>query len=164
MASKTESTLRNMLLALFVVAFISATTLGYVYEFTKGPIATAKLKKKIAAIKKVVPEFTNDPNPPKDIFAIPIATNAPIIIIQTGKLLGTLNASNKPVIIAEPSVSDGCFLNMNFVIRYSKTSAETTDVKITIKAPIPKKYNDTTVVGINAISTPYIKDFIVSFP
>ena len=62
MASKTESTLRNMLLALFVVAFISATTLGYVYEFTKGPIEVAKLKKKIAAIKKVVPEFTNDPS------------------------------------------------------------------------------------------------------
>ncbi len=59
---KTESTLRNMLIALFVVSFISATTLGYVYEFTKGPIAVAKLKKKIAAIKKVVPEFTNDPN------------------------------------------------------------------------------------------------------
>jgi len=62
MASKTESTLRNMLIALFVVSFISATTLGYVYELTKGPIAVAKLKKKIAAIKKVVPEFTNDPN------------------------------------------------------------------------------------------------------
>ena len=62
MASKTESTLRNMLIALFVVSFISATTLGYVYEFTKEPIAAAKLKKKIAAIKQVVPEFTNDPN------------------------------------------------------------------------------------------------------
>ena len=62
MASKTESTLRNMLLALFVVSFISATTLGYVYELTKGPIAEAKLIKKIGAIKKVVPEFTNDAN------------------------------------------------------------------------------------------------------
>ena len=62
MASKTESTFRNMLIALFVVSFISATTLGYVYEFTKEPIAAAKLMKKIAAIKKVVPEFTNDPN------------------------------------------------------------------------------------------------------
>jgi len=62
MASKTESTFKNMLIALFVVSFISATTLGYVYEFTKGPIAIAKLKKKISAIKKVVPEFTNNPN------------------------------------------------------------------------------------------------------
>jgi len=61
MVKKTESTLRNMLLALFVVAFISATTLGYVYEFTKGPIAAAKLKKKTEAIKIVVPEFTNNP-------------------------------------------------------------------------------------------------------
>ncbi|MEN8119011.1 MAG: RnfABCDGE type electron transport complex subunit G [Bacteroidota bacterium] len=68
MASKTESTLRNMLIALFVVSFISATTLGYVYEFTKGPIAEAKLKKKIAAIEKVVPEFTNNPN--EDMYLI----------------------------------------------------------------------------------------------
>lgn len=68
MASKTESTLRNMLLALFVVSLISATTLGYVYELTKAPIAAAKLKKKIAAIKKVVPEFTNDPN--EDMFKV----------------------------------------------------------------------------------------------
>ena len=51
-----------MVLALFVVSLVSATTLGFVYEFTKGPIAAAKLKKKIEAIKKVVPEFTNDPN------------------------------------------------------------------------------------------------------
>jgi len=61
MAKKTESTLRNMLIALFVVALISSTTLGYVYEFTKGPIEAAKLKKKVEAIKIVVPEFTNNP-------------------------------------------------------------------------------------------------------
>ena len=61
MAKKTESTLRNMLIALFVVALISSTTLGYVYEFTKGPIAAAKLKKKVEAIKIVVPEFNNNP-------------------------------------------------------------------------------------------------------
>ena len=58
-----------MVLALFVVSLISATTLAYVYEFTKGPIAVAKLKKKIAAIKKVVPDFTNDPN--AEMFKVP---------------------------------------------------------------------------------------------
>lgn len=62
MASKTESTLRNMVIALFLVALASATSLGYIYELTKGPIDQAKLKKKLAAIQLVVPEFTNDPN------------------------------------------------------------------------------------------------------
>jgi electron transport complex protein RnfG len=45
MASKTESTLRNMVLALFLVALASATSLGYIYELTKGPIDAAKLKR-----------------------------------------------------------------------------------------------------------------------
>lgn len=62
MANKTESTLRNMVLALLIVALISATSLGYIYEFTKGPIDKAKMQKKIAAIKLVVPDFTNNPN------------------------------------------------------------------------------------------------------
>ncbi len=35
---------------------------------------------------------------------IPIATNEPIITIQTGKFVGKLNESNKPVSAAEPSV------------------------------------------------------------
>ncbi|MBN1253577.1 MAG: RnfABCDGE type electron transport complex subunit G [Bacteroidales bacterium] len=69
MAKKTESTLKNMLVALFVIAFISSTTLGYVYEFTKGPISDARLKKKVEAIKIVVPEFTNNPN--LDSYKIP---------------------------------------------------------------------------------------------
>ena len=43
------------------------------------------------------------PNPPNDIFPMPIATSAPIMIIQIGKFEGRLNASNTPVIIAEPS-------------------------------------------------------------
>jgi len=62
MASKTESTLRNMVVALFLVAAVSATALGYIYELTKGPIDAAKLKKKLSAIQVVVPEFSNDPN------------------------------------------------------------------------------------------------------
>ena len=45
------------------------------------------------------------PNPPNDIFPIPIETMAPITMIHHGKLLGTLNASRIPVIIADPSVT-----------------------------------------------------------
>jgi len=69
MASKTESTLRNMVLALLLVAAASATSLGYIYELTKGPIDQAKLKKKLSAIQLVVPEFSNDPN--ADMFKVP---------------------------------------------------------------------------------------------
>ncbi len=62
MASKTESTLRNMVVVLLAVALVSATSLGYIYEFTKGPISKAKMAKKIAAIELVVPKFNNNPN------------------------------------------------------------------------------------------------------
>ena len=54
------------------------------------------------------------PNPPNDILPTPIATNAPRIIIQIGKLLGTLKARSTPVIIAEPSVIVGLPLIKNF--------------------------------------------------
>ena len=43
------------------------------------------------------------PKPPNDILPIPMATNAPIIIMNIGKLLGMLNANSIPVIMAEPS-------------------------------------------------------------
>jgi electron transport complex protein RnfG len=45
MAGKTESTLRNMVLVMLGVALASATSLGYIYELTKGPIDKAKLAK-----------------------------------------------------------------------------------------------------------------------
>lgn len=62
MAKKLESNFVNMVVVLFVVALVASTTLGYVYEFTKGPIAAAQLAKKMAAIQKVVPTFDNTPN------------------------------------------------------------------------------------------------------
>jgi len=59
--AKTESTFTNMVLTLFFVTFISSTALGFFYEITKMPIKKAALAKKIKAIKKVVPPFTNNP-------------------------------------------------------------------------------------------------------
>ena len=50
-----------MLLALFVVAFVSSISVGTVYEVTKNPIAQAKQAKKTNAIKAVVPDFDNNP-------------------------------------------------------------------------------------------------------
>ena len=60
--AKKESTLVNMLIALFVITFVASTSLGLVYQVTKEPIAAAKLAKKIEAIQDVVPEFNNQPN------------------------------------------------------------------------------------------------------
>lgn len=62
MASKKDSTFINMVVALLIVTLVASATLGFVYEFTKEPIAQAKLNKKLNAIKEVVPEFNNNPN------------------------------------------------------------------------------------------------------
>jgi electron transport complex protein RnfG len=59
--AKKESTLLNMVLTLFLVTLGASTILGFVYEFTKGPIAEAKLAKKNAAINVVVSGFNNNP-------------------------------------------------------------------------------------------------------
>ena len=66
--AKTESTFKNMLLTLTLIAFVAATCLGFVYELTKKPIEMSALKKKLDAIKMVVPEFTN--NPDEEVFRV----------------------------------------------------------------------------------------------
>ncbi|SHF31711.1 electron transport complex protein RnfG [Mariniphaga anaerophila] len=55
--AKRESTFINMVLTLFVVTFIAAAALGFVYDFTKDAIEVAKMKAQSEAIKKVLPEF-----------------------------------------------------------------------------------------------------------
>ena len=67
-----------------------------------------------------------------------MATNAPIIIIQIGKLLGTLKARSTPVIIAEPSVMVGLPFIKNFWIIYSKNTADATAIRVTRTASNPK--------------------------
>ncbi|MDX1285832.1 MAG: hypothetical protein R3182_12505 [Draconibacterium sp.] len=42
--AKRESTFTNMVVTLFLVTGFAAAALGFVYEFTKGPIAEAKAK------------------------------------------------------------------------------------------------------------------------
>ena len=60
--AKTESTFKNMLLSLTLISLAASACLGFVYELTKKPIELSNLNKKLAAIKEVVPEFTNNPN------------------------------------------------------------------------------------------------------
>jgi len=60
--AKSQSTLKNMILSLTLIALVSGTGLGFIYELTKGPIALSVLNKKLNAIREVVPDFTNNPN------------------------------------------------------------------------------------------------------
>lgn len=55
-----RSSFLNLILALGSVTLLSAFSLGYVYEWTLEPIATAKREKQLRAINAVV-EFDNDP-------------------------------------------------------------------------------------------------------
>ena len=59
--TKRESNFINMVSTLFIIALISSSLLGVVYEQTKGPIAKVALDKKIKAIAEVVPAFDNNP-------------------------------------------------------------------------------------------------------
>jgi electron transport complex protein RnfG len=67
--AKIESSFKNMLLSLTLISLGASAALGYVYEFTKDPIALSNLNKKIEAIKQVVPEFNNNPN--DDMYLLP---------------------------------------------------------------------------------------------
>lgn len=55
--AKRESTFINMVLTLFVVTFVAAAALGFVYDLTKEAIEEAKMKAQNEAIEKVLPEF-----------------------------------------------------------------------------------------------------------
>ena len=58
-----------MVLTLFIITLASSAALGYIYELTKKPIEQMQLKKKLQAIKEVVPDFNN--NPSADMYLIP---------------------------------------------------------------------------------------------
>jgi electron transport complex protein RnfG len=55
--AKRESTFANMVVTLVLVTGIAAAALGFVYDFTKGPIEAAKAKAQTEAIEQVLPEF-----------------------------------------------------------------------------------------------------------
>ncbi|EJW93035.1 electron transport complex, RnfABCDGE type, G subunit [gut metagenome] len=58
---KLESSLKNMLLVLTGVTAVSVALLAYMNELTKQPIADANMKTLNSALKKVLPEFTDNP-------------------------------------------------------------------------------------------------------
>lgn len=62
---KKESTFISMATSLLVITLVAGFSLGFVNDLTVGPIAKAKLEKKINVLKLVLPDFDN--NPAKDI-------------------------------------------------------------------------------------------------
>lgn len=67
--AKTESTFKNMVLSLGLIALGAAACLSFVYQMTKKPIEISNLNKKLNAIRTVVPEFDN--NPDAEMFRLP---------------------------------------------------------------------------------------------
>ncbi len=59
--AKIASSLKNMVIVLFVIAFVSGLLLAYVQKITLDPIAKVKQQKQIDAIAVVVPAFDNNP-------------------------------------------------------------------------------------------------------
>lgn len=66
--SNKESTFLNMTITLLVITLVAGLSLGFINDLTVGPIAKAKLERKVNAIKQVLPEFDN--NPVEDIILI----------------------------------------------------------------------------------------------
>ena len=84
-----ESSLKNMLLTLFIITAIAGTSLGFVYKMTEAPIAAAKAKKQQEAIKMVVPPFTN--NPAEGVLEVTSPEGLPVRLFpakKDGKLVG----------------------------------------------------------------------------
>jgi electron transport complex protein RnfG len=56
-----KSTFGNLLLTLGVITLVASLSLGYVYQWTKEPIAQAQLAKQLKAIESVVQGYDNNP-------------------------------------------------------------------------------------------------------
>ncbi len=97
MASKKESTFKNMVLVLFLISAIAATALAYVNVATETPISLAKLEKDKKAVSDVVPPFDNNPVAESDTLDI---GGGDVIIVYPAKM------GEKPVGTAIKTFSD----------------------------------------------------------
>lgn len=63
-----KSGFTNMVVVLTVVTLLAAVSLGFVYQWTKAPIAEARLEKQMKAIDAVLGDYSN--NPMNDRFSV----------------------------------------------------------------------------------------------
>jgi electron transport complex protein RnfG len=82
--AKKESTFKNMVLTLFLVTLGASAALGYVYELTKDAISEAEAAKKNLAIKRVLPDFNNNPN--DEFFKVAGDTPGDTLYFYIGKM------------------------------------------------------------------------------
>lgn len=82
-----ESTLKNMVLTLFLITLIASGALGLVYSVTKDTIAASKSTKTTGAVALVLPEFDN--SPAEDTVSL-VIDNIPVKV-YTGKKGGSVS-------------------------------------------------------------------------
>ncbi len=89
--AKLESSLKNMVLSLFLISAVMSAVLAMVYQATLGPIQMTEKNKVNDAIKQVVPAFDNDPG--SQLYFLPIEGEADSLAVypamNEGKLVGT---------------------------------------------------------------------------
>ena len=78
------------------------------------------------------------PRPPNAILAMAMAMRSPRIRIQIGRLAGTLKATSKPVITAEPSPMVHSPFSKNRWMRYSNNIQQPTEMSVSSNAGRPK--------------------------
>lgn len=66
-----KSSFLNLLITLGVITLVAGLTLGYVFEWTKAPIAKAQMDKQLRAIEAVVKGYDNNPVKEKFMAATP---------------------------------------------------------------------------------------------
>ncbi len=94
MAKQAASSLRNMILSLFIITTISGASLSYIYKITAKGIEQSRQQKKIEAITQVLPPFTN--NPLKEMYKMPLFENDSLEVYPARKndtLIGIAIAS-----------------------------------------------------------------------
>ncbi len=90
MENKVKSTLVSMTLTLFIITAVSAGLLAVVYQYTKGPIKEADLKKQKLALSQVLPNFDNNPIAEADTIPSDIPGNNFTLVVFPGKKDGKL--------------------------------------------------------------------------
>ena len=70
-----ESSLKNMVLVLFTITFVSSAAVGGVYMITKEPIAQAKIAAVNDALKQVLPEYEATTSQTIEVNSLPIVAH-----------------------------------------------------------------------------------------
>lgn len=147
--AKKESTFTSMVLTLFLVTLGASGALGYVYELTKDAIADAEAAKKNLAIKRVLPEFNNQPN--TEFFKVAAETPGDTLYFYVGKM------DNDTVGYAIESYSKNAFAGMLKIL-----AGFTPDGKISSVAVLDHK--ETPGLGTKMTESPFKDQFLGKDP